>query len=58
VPGLRGLSNRIGVGSILWRFLEHSRIFYFENGGKPEYFSEAPIGYPAIFTSGWKYYFR
>jgi polyphosphate kinase len=41
-PGVAGISENIEVRSVVGRFLEHTRVFYFENNGTPRlYLSSA-----------------
>src|SRR5262249_8666452 len=43
-PGVPGLSDNIRIASIVGRFLEHSRVYMFENGGEEEiYLGSADI---------------
>jgi polyphosphate kinase len=48
-PGVPGVSENIRVVSILDRFLEHSRIYYFHNGGNPEIYSGSADWMPRNF---------
>jgi polyphosphate kinase len=48
-PGVAGVSENIRVISILDRFLEHSRIYYFHNGGNPEIYSGSADWMPRNF---------
>jgi polyphosphate kinase len=40
-PGLKNISDKISVISIVDRFLEHSRLFYFSNGGDEEFYASS-----------------
>jgi polyphosphate kinase len=49
-PGLQEISERIRVISIVDRYLEHARIFYFHNGGKPTFWLASADWMPRNFT--------
>ena len=44
-----GLSENISVHSIVGNFLEHARIFYFENGGSPEVYMGSADWMPDVY---------
>lgn len=48
-PGVPGVSESINVRSVMGRFLEHSRVFYFENVGQPEVFGASADWMPRNF---------
>jgi polyphosphate kinase len=48
-PGIPGVSENIRVTSVLDRFLEHSRLYYFHNGGDPEIYSGSADWMPRNF---------
>jgi polyphosphate kinase len=50
VPGLAGFSENIQVVSVIDRFLEHSRIFRFENAGAPEFYISSGDWMPRNFV--------
>ena len=49
-PGLKGVSERIRVISIVDRYLEHARIFYFHNGGNPMFWLASADWMPRNFV--------
>ena len=50
VPGVPGVSDNIQVLSVVDRFLEHGRVFRFENGGKPEIYISSGDWMPRNFV--------
>lgn len=51
IPNIPGMSENITVKSVIGRFLEHSRIFYFANNGSPEIFLSSADWMPRNFNN-------
>jgi len=51
IPNVPGISQNIRVRSVIGRFLEHSRIFYFENAGEPKMFLSSADWMPRNFNN-------
>ena len=52
-PGIKGVSENIQVRSIIGRFLEHTRVFYFHNDGEPNLYCASADWMPRnLFQSG------
>jgi len=51
IPNIPGLSENITVTSVIGRFLEHSRIFYFANNGSPEIYLSSADWMPRNFNN-------